>query len=89
MPLPKIIPPDDDGEVKSDFGFGPGFSKGVAATYNAALEGVRRAVGAKPPTDPPRVGEYYADYSAPTPEEIAATDADCADLFARSKPVSR
>jgi len=39
--------------------------------------------------DVPRVGEYFADYSALTPEEIAETDSECLELFGRSKPVSR
>lgn len=40
-------------------------------------------------SDVPRVGDFYADYSPLTPEEIAGVDAECADLFKRSKPVSR
>lgn len=36
-----------------------------------------------------RVGEYYADYSLLTPEEIAAPDPELDALFKRSKPVSR
>jgi hypothetical protein len=36
-----------------------------------------------------RVGEYRAEYSLPSEAEIAADDADLADLYNRSKPVSR
>jgi hypothetical protein len=36
----------------------------------------------------PKVGDYYADYSPLTPEEIAEVDAECAELFKRSKRVS-
>lgn len=37
----------------------------------------------------PRVGEYYADYSPLTPEEIAKNDPECDELFKHSKPLSR
>jgi hypothetical protein len=36
-----------------------------------------------------RVGEYRADYSQLTAEEIAVTDEECAELFKHSKPISR
>jgi hypothetical protein len=39
--------------------------------------------------DVPRVGKFFADYSAITPEEIAEVDSECAELFKHSKPVSR
>jgi len=36
-----------------------------------------------------RVGEYTADYSPITAQEIAQTDSECDDLFKHSKPISR
>lgn len=36
-----------------------------------------------------RVGEFYADYTPLTPEEMAREDEACAELFKRSKMVSR
>jgi hypothetical protein len=45
--------------------------------------------GPEPDETEPRVGEYYADYSPLTPEEIAEVNAECEALFERSKPVPR
>lgn len=39
--------------------------------------------------EPPRVGEYRADYSPLTPDEIAQIDPACEELFKHSKPLSR
>jgi len=36
-----------------------------------------------------RVGEFYADYSPLTPEEMARQDGDCEELFRRSRTISR
>jgi hypothetical protein len=47
------------------------------------------AVKKTPTEDVPRVGDFYADYSGLSPEEIAATDSECEELFKNSKPVSR
>jgi uncharacterized linocin/CFP29 family protein len=33
----------------------------------------------------PRVGEFKADYSPLTPEEVAEVDAECAELFKRAE----
>ena len=35
-----------------------------------------------------RIGEFYADYSQPTRDEIDAVDPECAELFANSKVIS-
>lgn len=35
------------------------------------------------------VGKFKADYSPLSPDEIAAEDRECAELFKNSKPVSR
>lgn len=35
------------------------------------------------------VGEFIADYSYLSPDEIAETDSDCAELFERSRPLSQ
>jgi len=35
-----------------------------------------------------RIGDYYADYSELTPDEIEAAKAACADHIARSKVIS-
>jgi hypothetical protein len=37
----------------------------------------------------PRVGEFFADYSLLTPEEIAQTDLEGVELFKHSLPVSQ
>lgn len=38
---------------------------------------------------PLRVGDYIADYSALTAEEIAQTDPECEELFKHSQPLPR
>jgi len=91
MPLPKKIAPDDDGEVRHH-AFDP-FSS-VAEMSRAAFDFASglmgfRAVKVSDKPELPLVGKYYADYSEVKPEEIADLDAECAELFKRSKPVSR
>jgi hypothetical protein len=92
MPLPrKIDEPEPEGEDRPSV-FQP-LAAASVAMYRA-IEDV--AFGAFTPAslrlsapEAPRVGEYYADYSDLTPEEVAAEDAECAELFANSKPSSR
>jgi hypothetical protein len=38
--------------------------------------------------DQHRLGQYVADYSMPSQEEIDAIDHECAELFAHSKTIS-
>ena len=88
MPLPKQI--DDEHEnTHSVLPFGSLAEMGRAAfAYAGGLMGLKPATS-DPQPDVPRVGKYIADYSELTPEEIANVDPACAELFKRSKPVSR
>ena len=95
MPLPRKIDTPESDTDKHSSASGPfsGFTgAGIAAfsaVEDAVLSAVRTALGRPDKPEPPRVGEYYADYSELTPEEIAADDPDCTDLFENSKPSSR
>lgn len=42
-----------------------------------------------PPAADHRIGEYRADYSLLTPEQIAQEDEELTELYANSRPVSR
>ena len=87
MPFPKKIDPPDDHDAILD-AITDALRLPVAADMGTSLR-------ATPPVakagaqDMPRVGEFYADYSAITPQEIAETDADCEELFKNSVRVSR
>jgi len=69
-----------------------GFAEGFAA-YTSAVTAALRMFSfnplAQPKSETPRVGEFYADYSQLTPEEIAQPDPEADALFKRSKPISR
>lgn len=97
MPLPKKFDtPEDDGKERLPSPPNPfaDFAEAGIAAFRA-MEGAALRMFAAPAAprffEPqvPRVGEYYADYSELTPEEIAADDPACAELFANSKPSSR
>ena len=70
-----------------------GFAEAGFAAYRAAGDVAFRMIAAAVPrTDKPevpRIGEYYADYSQLTPEDIAQPDPEAEALFKRSKPISR
>jgi hypothetical protein len=88
--------PEPQAEERHQSAFQPftDFADASIAMYRA-IEDVAHRVFTPPdllrPSAPeiPRVGEYYADYSELTPQDIAAEDAECAELFANSKPSSR
>lgn len=90
MPLPKQVDDDvheDDAHSVSPFGSFAEMGR-AAFAYAGGLMGLKPATSGPPP-DVPRVGKYIADYSELTPEEIANVDPECAELFKRSKPISR
>jgi hypothetical protein len=92
MPLPKQVDEDDrDDEHSVVWPFAAGVAEYGRLVLGFATELMPRAFGSasSAPAEVPRVGKYYADYSELKPEEIANVDAECADLFKRSKPVSR
>jgi hypothetical protein len=94
MPLlKKIEPPEGDSWFDGLTQFKPGRSLGDlgASAYEAVHDAITRALGVpdRDKDDPPRVGEYYADYSQLTPEEIGRPDPEAEALFKRSKPISR
>jgi hypothetical protein len=92
MPLRKHI--EDDAEDHRDLApaqpLSPfaGFAEAGWAAFEYVTGGFLLPKFTQPP-DVPRVGKYYADYSELKPEEIQKLDDDCAELFKRSKPVSR
>ena len=88
MPLLKPIdPPEHDSEEQHHTGFLGGFAE-RAIGFVMPRFALDLAVKI-PAAEIPRVGEFYADYSGLTDEEIAATDSECEELFNNSKPVSR
>lgn len=63
---------------------------GELPSMNALLKLVANYWHPEPVEDKPlRVGEFKADYSPLTPEEIAQDDPEMVELLKRSKPVSR
>jgi hypothetical protein len=95
MPLPKKIDTSEtDSQERPSLPFSPFAEFAVAgmAAFRAVEDVAVRMLGSAPlarKPEVPRVGEYYADYSELTSEEIAADDPKCAELFANSKPSSR
>lgn len=96
MPLPKQIDDhehEDEGTPRQSNPLVAGFAGVRRAAFAFAADlfapVVARQTDPAPAPDMPRVGEYFADYSDLSPEEIAKLDRDCEELFRRSKPVSR
>jgi hypothetical protein len=103
MPLPKRIDEDDETIERPTPTASPfhGFAEATAAAFHLMVDivfagfNVPAAASLKAKGDPAspqeefRIGEFYADYSLLTPEEITASDPDADALFQRSKPISR
>jgi len=62
--------------------------KAFSSVVQFSVDVWHRVVPSKP-AEEPRVGEYYADYSAPTPEELNTPQPELDELFKNSKPISR
>jgi hypothetical protein len=89
MPLLKKIDPSDHPAKAPAEEWHMDFAAMAERAIGFVVPGFVMRPTTNTPPNTPRVGEFYADYSVLTPEEIAETDAECEELFNNSKPVSR
>jgi hypothetical protein len=61
----------------------------AASTADFDAYAMLRELVASEPTTFPRIGDFFADYSYLSLDEIAETDLDSVELFEHSRPISR